>query len=413
MLLKLAFASLRHRKVTVLLTLFSITISIAIVLTIAHLNTQAREHFTNTISGTDLIVGARTGRINLLLYSVFRIGNATNNIDWKSYQTISQQKGVAWAIPISLGDSHKGYRVIGTNKNYFEHFRYGQKQRLAFKEGKGFDQEVFEVVLGADIAKTLGYELGQQIIVSHGISKVSLNDHDNMPFTVTGILKPTGTPIDQSLHISLEGMEAIHLGWRQGVPLPGLEITPEQALKANLTPKTITAFLVGMENKLLTFRVQRAINNFKGEPLMAILPGVALSELWQTMGVVERLLTLIAALVVIASLLGTITMMLSTLHQRQREIVVLRACGAPARFIFVLIELEVLLITLAAIVISVGLVWLGGIAAQPFLLDHYGLNVSINPFNETTLIYGGVVLLLSSILALIPAIGAYRKSLQI
>ena len=411
MLFKFAITSLLHRKTTVLLTIISITISVAIVLSIVNIYQQARTSFTQTISGTDLIVGARGGPINLLLYSVFRIGNPTNNIQWESFQKLSSQPGVEWAIPISLGDSHKGFRVLATNADYFNHYRYGQKKLLAFKKGQSFSG-VYDAVLGAEIAKKLNYELGDKIVLSHGVAQISLNDHADKPFTVVGILKPTGTPVDQTLHISLEGMEAIHIDWRFGAPIPGVSISAEDALTKDLPPKTITAMLIGLENKILTFRLQRAINNYKDEPLMAILPGVTLSELWQTMSFVEKLLTFIAALVVMASLLGTMTMMLSTLNQRQREIAILRACGAPAVFIFGLIQLEVFLISLIAIVSGVLCVWLGMLVAQPVLLESYGLNLHINPLTMTSLFYGAAVLVTSMLLGLIPAISAYRQSLN-
>ena len=95
---------------------------------------EARASFANTISGTDLIVGARSGDLNLLLYSVFRIGNATNNVNWSTYQEIAARREVAWAIPISLGDSHRGFRVMGTSADYFAHYRFARgRGRFVFR----------------------------------------------------------------------------------------------------------------------------------------------------------------------------------------------------------------------------------------------------------------------------------------
>lgn len=410
MLLKIALESIKNRKTSILLTVCSIAISVAIVLCIEHIRHEAKNSFTSTLSGTDLVVGARSGRINLLLYSVFRIGNATNNISWKSYQAVAQQKGVSWTIPISLGDSHKSYRVLGTTNDYFTYYKYGRKQALAFQQGEQLNG-VYDVVIGADIAKQLKYTLGQKIILSHGISEISFTDHDDKPFEVVGILKPTGTPVDQALHISLAGMEAIHIDWKNGAPISGLKIDAETALTYDLTPKNITAFLVGLDNKIMTFRLQRKINNFKGEPLLAILPGVALSELWQSMTLVEKVLGLIAMLVVIASLLGMITMVLSTLKQRQREIAVLRATGAPAWFIFSLIQIEIIIITLSGILLGIALLWMGLLILQPMISDLYGLHLSTNILSDNIGIYSLTVMGLAIILALIPAFMGYRQSL--
>lgn len=171
--LTLAWKSVRNRKVTAILTILTVAISVVLLLGVERIRTQAKESFANTISGTDLIVGGRSGQVNLLLYSVFRIGNATNNIDWKSYQEFSQHRAVKWAIPISLGDSHKGFRVMGTNQSYFEHYRYGQKQNLAFSQGKPFEG-LFDAVIGAEVARSLDYTIGSEMIIAHGISDVAL-----------------------------------------------------------------------------------------------------------------------------------------------------------------------------------------------------------------------------------------------
>ncbi|MCA2486258.1 MULTISPECIES: ABC transporter permease, partial [Vibrio] len=259
--------------------------------------------------GTDLIVGGRSGQVNLLLYSVFRIGNATNNIDWKSYQEFSQHRAVDWAIPISLGDSHKGFRVMGTNHSYFEHYKYGSKQALTFSKGKEFNG-LFETVLGSDVAKQLGYQIGSEIIIAHGISDVGFSRHDKLPFKVVGILAPTGTPVDKTVHVSLEAIEAIHVGWESGArlgPTPDATVLQER----DFQPKQITAMLVGLKSRIQTFALQRQINNYPKEPLSAIMPGVALHELWGMMSVAEQALMAVSGFVVIAGLLGMLSSLLT------------------------------------------------------------------------------------------------------
>jgi len=399
MLIKLAISSLLSRKATVLLTIFTIAISTAIVLSVETIRHQAKDSFTQTLSGTDLIIGARSGPINLMLYSVFRIGNATANMSWESYEAINQHSNVQWSIPISLGDSHRGYRVIGTNQQYFEHYQFANDQFLRFSEGGRFEQ-VLDVVLGAEVAKRLGYTLGDKVVLSHGIGRASFIQHTEHPFTVVGILAQTGTPVDKSLHVSLAGIEAIHLR-------PGVDAADEEAL----VPNSITAVLVGLNSRLSTFKVQRQINQYKAEALMAVLPGVALAELWQSMGLIERVLLLIAILVLVASLLGMMTMLLATLQQRQREIAVLRAIGAPARTIFSLIQLEVFAMTLMGVILGIVLLMLGLMLAQPVLGAYMGLSLSISPFSLKVLLYIVGIIALAFVMACIPAALAYRLSL--
>ena len=286
MFIKIAAKSLLSRKGSVLLSLMAMTISIFVLLGVEHIRQQTKENFSSTVSGVDLIVGARTGSLNLLLYSVFRIGSPTNNIRWETYENIASNNKVKWAIPISLGDSHKGYRVLGTSTDYFKHFSYGKQHQLVFANGHAFDQ-VFDLVLGSEVAKKLGYKLGDKIILAHGIATTSFSMHDDRPFTVTGILEPTGTPVDQTLHVSLQGIEAIHIDWQQGVRTRNSTLTQKELEQATLQPKSITALMLGLKSKIATFQLQRAINKYPKEPLAAILPGVALSELWQMMSILE------------------------------------------------------------------------------------------------------------------------------
>jgi putative ABC transport system permease protein len=410
MLMKLARLSLWNRRGTVLMTWLSLTISIALLLGIDHLRTEAKNSFTSTVSGTDLIVGARSGQLNLLLYSVFRIGNATANISWPSYQRIIKHPQIDWAIPISLGDSHRGYRVMGTNTDYFSHYRYANSQPLVLAQGKAFEQ-VFDAVLGAEVAQKLGYKLNEQIELSHGVGAVSFSQHKDKPFTVVGILARTGTPVDQTVHVSLEAIEAIHLDWQQGAPIPGRQLTSEQTLAQDLTPKSITAFMVGLKSRMATFTLQRQINEFKNEPLTAILPGVALAELWQMLGMVENLLLLISLLVLLAALVGMITTLLASMKERQREMAILRAAGAHPWYLFVLIQLEVLLVTLLSMLSAAALLFISLYLLQDKLAADFGLFISLQIVKLTSLYWAGAILLLSAVLATIPGVLAYRKAL--
>ncbi|VUD62546.1 hypothetical protein TDB9533_03062 [Thalassocella blandensis] len=408
MLLKLASRSLLSRKVNVGLTVFSISISIFIMLAIGHVKNEAKASFTSVVSGVDLIVGARTGQINLLLYSIFRIGQPTNNISWESYQALSARKEVAWTIPISLGDSHKGFRVLGTSSRYFSHFKYGNKRELVFSNGEQFNRP-FDVVLGADVARSLQYSLGDKITLSHGVASTSFSEHANNPFTVVGILKPTGTSVDQTLHVPLEGIEAIHSGWQSGVNL-SQKLSSNDLDKVNLTPKTITAFMVGLKSKMATFTFQRQVNQFQPEALMAILPGVSLAELWRMMGVIEGILLFISSLVLLAALIGMSTMMLTAIRERRKEFFVLRVIGASPWFIMCLIQAEAILITLLGMCVAILLLWTGILFSQDLLASHFGFFLSLNIFNREMLMSLALVLVIVLFVSCIPAISSTRHA---
>lgn len=408
MLVKLALKSLHARKVTVGLTVVSITISIFVLLAIHHIRNETKSNFTNTVSGVDLIVGARTGSLNLLLYSIFRIGNSTNNISWENYQFLKNQKEIAWTIPISLGDSHKGYRVLGTTESYFKHYTYNKKIPLNFKLGKPF-ASTYEAVIGAAVASKLGYSVNDNIILAHGIGSTSFSKHEDKPFTITGVLESTGTPIDQTIHVRLDGIESIHLGWQSGVDLSKYSGTNSE-LNQKLVPKSITAFLVGLNSKLSTFSYQRKVNSFENEALMAILPGVALAELWQTMRVIETTLVVISWMILCAALTGMSTMMLATINERKDEIVVLRAVGASPWFILALIQIEAIVIVFFSIVLSCVFLWIGLVLSQAFLVSKFGLMITHNFLNIESIYSIILIFVAAVIVGVFPAFAAYYSN---
>ena len=407
MFARLASKSLLNRKGSVLLTIMAMTVSIFVLLGVEHIRGQSKQSFNSTISGVDLIVGARTGSLNLLLYSVFRLGSPTNDIDWETYRHISSSQKVDWSIPISLGDSHKGFRVMGTTTDYFKYFSYGKKRHLEFSSGEAFEQ-IFDVVLGAQVAKKLGYSLDDMVVLAHGLGRTSFSLHDKSPFRVVGILAATGTPIDQTVHISLQGIEAIHMDWQNGVAIDGTAVTDMQLQALELKPKNITAFMLGLTSRMATFGVQRDINNYRKEPLSAILPGVALSELWQMMGLLENTLRLISGLILISALLGLSAMMLASIKEREQEIYLLRVIGAPPSYLFLLIELEALLISFISMVVGTVSLYLCLFIARDALSAKFGLHIGLNILSFNNILFLLLVAGSTMIAAAIPSLTAYK-----
>ncbi|MDM0070419.1 FtsX-like permease family protein [Variovorax sp. J31P207] len=406
----IAWRSAWNRRFTLALTVLSIALSTFLLLGVERIRTELRENFSSSVSGTDLIVGARTGSTQLLLYSVFRIGAATNNLQWKSVQALATHPGVAWVVPVSLGDSHRGFSVLATTPAYFERFRYGNRQPLRLREGKPF-AELFDAVVGAEVADSLGYRVGQQITLAHGSGELDVSDHADKPFTVVGVLARTGTPVDRTVHIGLEAMEAIHLEWVGGAPMPGLKIPAEQVRKFDLTPKTVTAVLVGLKNRAAVFAVQRWVSTYGGEPLMAILPGVALDELWRVVGVGENALLLMSALVALVSLAGLVSVVMAGLNERRRELAVLRAVGASLRHVLALLALEGALVTLLGVLLGVVATVLGVACLSPWLQSHFGLALRLTEPTPNEWLLLASVLAAGWLASLLPGIRAYRLSL--
>ena len=230
------------RKIAVSLSVLAMSISVYVLLGVEHARHQIKENFYNTVSGVDLIVGSRTSNINLLLYSVFRVGSPTRNIKFSTYEELSRDSNVEWAVPISLGDSHKGFRVVGTIPSYFEKIKYGKDQSISFARGQKF-HALFDVVLGSEVAKSLNYRIDDKLVLSHGISEASFLIHKNFPFTVSGILRPTGTPIDQAVYVDLAGLELIHMH-----PNQQQKILATNFEELSIRAKEITAIMLGLKS---------------------------------------------------------------------------------------------------------------------------------------------------------------------
>lgn len=411
-LLTLAKKSLWNRRLTSSLTILSIAVSVCLLLGVEKIRIGARESFANSVSQTSLIVGARTGQVQLLLYTIFHLGDATNNISWSSYEDIKKDSRIDWTIPISLGDSHRGYRVVATDKNFYEHFRYGGDRFLEFASGNLGTGNWNDVVLGAEVAKALNYKLEQKIIISHGVSSTAALEHDDRPFFVRGILKPTGTPIDRSVYITLEGMEALHVDWSTGAPpLPGLGTPANMLVKEKLKPKVITAFFLRTKSPIDSLYLQRSINEYKDEPLLGIMPGVALSQFWQGISYVEQALTVVICFVVISGLLGMMIALYTSIQERRREMAILRAVGIGPRSVLLLLISEGSVLTLTGVLFGVALLYLSVFILRPFLATYYGLFLAVTFPTDTELLFCLAVWGAGTVIGIIPAIQAYRNAL--
>jgi len=408
----LAIRSLLNRRFAIGLTVLTIALSIGLLVLVEQLRGEVRESFYRSVSGTDLIVGARTSPVQLLLYSVFGLGEPTNNVSWETYTSLAGTAEVAWAVPISLGDAHQGYRVVGTQAQFFDHYRYADRQPLAFARGDRFE-DLFEVVLGHQVARNLGYVLDDEIVLAHGTANVSLQNHDNLPFRIAGILAPTGTPIDQQLYISLTAHEALHLGWQNGMPRPGANPTDEQAraMAERLTPDSVTAILLGLTTRAAVFGLQRRVNDYRQEALSAVLPGIALQQLWRITGLAEQILRVVAGLVVLSGLLGMLTVLLTTLNERRREMAILRANGARPLHIAGLLIFEAALLAAAGIALGLILAVVVQAIAAPWLLSTVGVNLAVGwPSAVLWKILGGIWLA-GVVVGAVPALMAYRRTL--
>ena len=389
----LALRSLWNRRGTAALTVFAIAVSVALLLGVQMLRSSAKEAFAGTISGTDLVVGPRTGPVNLLLYSVFHIGEPAANVSWATYRLVAGHRDVAWTVPLVLGDSHRGFRVVGTDAGFYSHYRYAGGQPLRTADGTWW-KAAHEAVLGHEVARTLGYRTGDRIVVAHGLGAGSFVQHEESPVRVSGILGPTGTPVDRAVFVDLATLEALH--------------GPAGAVGE---PDAITAFLVGMKSRDTTLVMQRALNEYRGEALQAVIPGVALAELWRVVGIADRALLAVAACVALAGLLGLLAAILTSLNERRREMAILRSVGARPRHIFGLLMLEAGMLAAAGALAGIGLAYGLLLLVRPWAAARYGLDLPLQGLGRAELGFLAAVIVAALALSVYPAWRAYRVAL--
>ena len=416
-LLFIAARSALNRRGTLLLVVLSIALATALLLSLERLRSDIRNSVTRAVSGTDLVVGARTGPVPLMLHAVFHIGSgAANDISIDSVKAIAAHRAVAWAVPLSLGDSHRGRPVLGTTPEYFTRFAYADKQPLVVARGRVFSDTLdglYETLLGAEVAAALNYQVGSRLTLSHGLQATGelAHEHADKPFVVVGVLAPTGTPVDRTLHVSLRAIEAMHLDWAGGAPLPGLRIQPEFARKFDLEPKHVTALLVGLKSRAAVFVVQRFVADYAGEPLLAVLPGVALDDLWAIVGLGERALLAISGLVALVSLASLVAVVLAGLNERRRELAVLRAVGAGPRHVLLLLAAEGALVTLSGALLGTLAAAVAVLLAGPWVQQRLGITLQSGAPGAAQWGLVGAVVLAGMLASLVPGWRAYRLSL--
>ena len=413
-LLTLAWRSLGSRRFVALMTVACIALGSAMLIVVEQVRTQAREAFTRSVSGVDLIVGPRGGSVELLMGVVFRTGTPGRGMSFESYRQIAALPGVTWALPVSFGDSHLGYPVMGTEADYFKYFRYGRSQPLVFAAGSPF-ADPFDAVIGAEVAERLDYQLNQQIALEHGLEAAmdAGHSHQDKPFRVVGILQRTGTAVDRTVHISLAGIEAMHADWMGGRPPDDFDrLSAEEARLVAKAPERISAMLVALDQRAAALFMQARLGNWPAEPLSAVMPGPALLELWEIVGVAENVLRGMSWCVMAVVLAGMLTVLWSGLEERRREMALLRAVGARPRHTFLLIIGEAFLLTLGGVVVGTLLAALTLSALESTLVQHYGFSLSAVFAWSTVVPLFSVILAAGLLAGLLPAMRCYRRSLS-
>ena len=404
-------ASMRSRLVPIVLVIVALSASMALLLAVDRIQQATKNGFNQSLSGVDLVLGPGGSGLELVLYTVFHLGKPTNNITTETVSDITDDPMVEWAVPIALGDNHRGYRVISTTDEYFDRIKFGGDQPLVFAQGAPFS-DLNETVIGSEVAEALGYALDTSIFVTHGSQMIG-KLHDDFSFKITGILESTGTPIDRAVFVSLEGYELVHLGWQNGSKTVSLQNLDINAIpKERLYPKTVTAVYLGLTSKLSLFKFIRAVRDYPEEAISAVIPGVALAELWSIVGIVDSVFQLLNWLIIGISIVGMVTMIITGLDSRTRELTILRALGLSPPKLAGLVLLETVIISLTAVLSAIVLVSFLTVAAADLLNQWAGVRIELTWLAIDELSTIMIIVLAGVCASLIPAGMVYRRSLH-
>lgn len=441
----LALKSLWYRRLTSGLTVVAIALSVALFIGVGKIKDATQDAFSGAISRVDLIVGPRTGNLSLLLYSVFHVGYPSHNVSMKAVDYVKSNDQVEWVVPFSLGDGFKGFPVVGTTTEFFSRYKVKDGESIKFSAGAAFGKDS-EAVIGEDVAQSQGLKVGDKIILSHGHSEEGdgFEKHDEHPFTVVGITQFTGTPIDRSVYVSLEGLGAIH----EVEPASKASMTPDVRGKnqqshdhdndhddhddhahdhggdhehdhssfasedGKVLVKFVSGFFVGAKSRMSSLALQRTINTWEGEALLAIMPGVAMAELWKNLSIFEVALSIVSALVVLAGMIGLFVSLLILSSQRRHEMVVLRAIGAGPSTIFTMLAGEALAIVIAAIVTGMGGMYLGILALRPWLEKKFAVDLPLSGVNFSDMKFSATLLVVGAVVGIVSSIRTYRTAMH-
>lgn len=356
MIFRVAWESIRYRFSTLIWVWLILVLALTTVSAMQRIAEGAKQGFLASARGVDLVVGQPDGNAQMVLGSIFMLGVPGGGLSADDQRQISQLEDIKRAVPIALGDSHRGFPVIATHIHELLLTRQSaQGQPLTLAEGEVADRWD-AVVIGSQMAEELGYQVGQTIRLAHG-QGTGLESSHAETFLVSGVLAPSGTPLDRAVLATTEADRILHKDFIGG------------------GSGRATALLVQSHRKVGVFRLQGEIERVTQGRAKAVIPGLALTELWRVFGVVEQAGRWMAAMVLGFAVIAMFGLSVIQARQRQRELWVLRSMGARRAYVAGLQMVEGIILGVAAILGATGLI--AGVTAvvEPFFAQQFGIDL--------------------------------------
>ncbi len=417
---------LRRRWVTVLLSVLSIATGTALVTGILLLRDESRNTFSQKDTGYEIIVGAKGSPLQLVLNTMYHVGAPVGNIPLDVYEKLARDRRVGVMLPMVFGDNISGFRVVGTAPQFFSAFEYRKGRRVRVETGRPFAMD-YEAVIGSDVAQATGLKLGSTVLMTHGMHEGG-EVHDFERLTITGVLVPTQTAIDRGVFTTLRTVWDAHYREYQHqqeaadallAEAEGGETTDydhahgddhsNHVKRDSLIPPdftTITAIAVRLKSPVFFDSFMRSVNDRTAA--QAVLPVREIAELFVVVGNIHGLLLIVSYLVVAVGAISMFIAMYTSLHERRREVAVLRALGAHRRTILGLMLTEAVLTGLAGAVVGLVVARVALVVAEPAIRAQTGVAIAVTGLHVVEVFIACGVVLLAVVTALLPAYMAYR-----
>lgn len=397
--------SLRQHFVSTAITALCVALATGLVMSVFAINKQTRTAFTGGPVGFDAVLGARGSQLQLVLNTVFHLETSPGNIPWSLYQAISRERGVELAVPYAVGDNYKGFRIVGTTDEMFTEFEYQKGRKFDIAQGRHFDINRQEAVVGSFVAQKTGLKVGSVFQPMHGLTE-SENAHTHSEeYIVVGVMEPTNSPGDRVIWIPIEGI------FRMGGHIlrgSGEKFEPQRGQEIPDEHKEVSAVMLKLRNPQSGMLLKQKINNQGTVATLAWPIGAVMGELFEKLGWVHRVLTMVAYLVVIVAAASILASIYNTINERRREFAILRALGAGRRTVFSAIVAETTAIAAIGVVFGFAVYAMILYAAAQIIRSTTGVVIDLAAW-DPVLVYAPMgIILLGAVAGILPAFKAYQ-----
>lgn len=395
--------SLRQHALSTCVTALSLALASGLVTALFAIETQSRAAFGGGSGAFDAVLGARGSELQLVMNSVFHLETSPGNVPWSLYEKLRGDRRVLRAVPYAVGDSYRGFRVVGTTLERFEAGAAGGRPWRIEPPGRPFYPELREAVIGSYVAERTGLRYGSHFQPKHGVSDLG-HEHDE-EYVVVGVLEPTNSPADRVIWIPIEGVFRMEGHVLRGA---GEEYHAHHEEEIPDEHKEVSAVMLTLASPMLADSLYREINREGREATLAWPIARVVAQLFDRIGWMHRVLALVAWLVVAVAMASVTASLYNAMNERRREFAILRALGARRRTIFSAIVLESATIAAAGGLLGLGVHALVLAATARVLRAETGVVLEVLQLHPSLFTTPLLLVLLGALAGVVPAIQAYR-----